>query len=175
MGNFLLLIQVFFSKRWRWATFASLSLALLLLFSFSFASLFLVCFFRSFLSVDWEKSLVAVSLCSLAHFYSFTLSLSLRLYQHTSLFILSFVCHLPFTLCFHFSSTPPCKPKQRQIDSRKMKCRWQTTVEYHLWQLPLAMFLLHIIYTLALAISLVLAILVLALVWLFHFCGMSYG
>ena len=37
------------------------------------------------------------------------------------------------------------------------------------------MFFLHIVYTIALAISLVLAILVLALVWLFHVGGMSYG
>ena len=105
----------------------------------------------------------------------FAHSLSLSLYTNTLRYSFSRVCHLPFPPCFHSSFTPPFKQKQRQIDRRKMKCRWQTIVGYHLRQLPLVMFLLHIVYTLALAISLVLAILVLALVWLFHFCGMSYG
>ncbi|CAF5058385.1 unnamed protein product, partial [Rotaria sp. Silwood1] len=37
------------------------------------------------------------------------------------------------------------------------------------------MFFLHILYTIALAISLVLAILIIILVWLFHLSGMSYS
>ncbi|CAM4871515.1 unnamed protein product [Rotaria socialis] len=37
------------------------------------------------------------------------------------------------------------------------------------------MFFLHIVYTIALAISLVLAILIIILVWLFHISGMGYG
>ncbi|CAF0787196.1 unnamed protein product [Adineta steineri] len=37
------------------------------------------------------------------------------------------------------------------------------------------MFFLHIVYTIALAITLVLAILVITLVWLFHISGMSYS
>ena len=36
------------------------------------------------------------------------------------------------------------------------------------------MFLLHVFYTVALAISLVLAIVVILLVWMFHLFGISY-
>lgn len=108
--------------------------------------------------------------CSFAQFSSPSSS---TYYSVIHSFIHLFVYHL-VSFCSSFNASILVK-NRRQIDKFNMKCRWQSIAECHLLRLPLVMFLLHIVYTIALASSLVLAILVLILVWLFHLSGMSYG
>jgi len=128
-------------------------------------SLFLYFFFRSYFFLSIMKKLLLPF--STLFFCSVLFASSSPLLRH----LLFRVCHLVF---FCSSLTPSYSSKQEQTDKFKMKCRWQSIAECHLLHLPLVMFFLHIVYTIALAISLVLAILVIILVWLFHLSGMSY-